>query len=115
MSNQEIVQKTSNAKVAEALEILNEAAKEKGSDFKDLITDRYEHIKKALTDETVQGKEIIAHAQRIAKEAIIKGKEKAKETALKVDKHVHENPWAYIGGVAAVSIFLGYLLGSKRK
>ena len=96
--------RTSNAKISEALELLNEAAKEKKDELKGLISNRYTHIREAMTSTA-------EHAQ----EVINQGKEKVQEIAGDVDKRVHKDPWVYIGGAAVASLLLGYLMGSKRK
>ena len=115
MSNTESQTKTSNSKITEAFELLNEAAKEKRSEMKGLMTDKYEHIKQAVLEGTTQGKKILDNAQHVSQEAISEVEETIKKTAAKVDKSVRENPWPYIGGVAVVSLLLGCLMGSKRK
>jgi len=96
--------RTSNAKISEALELLNEAAKEKKDELKGLMVNKYAHIREAMTTG-------VEHAQ----EAIIQGKEKVIEIAGDVDKRVHKDPWVYIAGAAAASLLLGYFMGSKRK
>lgn len=115
MSNAETPIKTSNSKITEAFELLNEAAKEKKSEMKELMTDRYSHIKQAVLEGTTQGKQILEKAQHVAKEAIAGAGETVKKTATKVDKSVRENPWPYVGGVAVASLILGFFMGSKRK
>ena len=96
--------RTSNAKISEALELLNEAAREKKDELKSLMANRYAHIREAMSSGLEHGKEVI-----------IQGKEKVKEMAVDVDKRVHKDPWIYIAGAAAASLLLGYLMGSKRK
>jgi ElaB/YqjD/DUF883 family membrane-anchored ribosome-binding protein len=100
----EISVKTSSAKISEALELLNEAAKEKKEELGGLMANKYSHIRQAMTS-------TVEHAQ----EAILQGKEKVIEIAGDVDKRVHKDPWVYIAGAAAASLLLGYLMGSKRK
>jgi len=96
--------RTSNAKISEALELLNEAAKEKKDELKGLMTNRFSHIREAMASGAEHAQEVIAQ-----------GKEKVGEIAGDVDKRVHKDPWAYIAGAAAASLLLGYLMGSKRK
>ncbi len=96
--------RTSNAKISEALELLNEAAKEKRDELKDLMANRYSHIREAMTAGVEHGKE-----------AIIKGGKKVKEIAGNVDQRAYKDPWVYIAGAAATSLLLGYFMGSKRK
>jgi ElaB/YqjD/DUF883 family membrane-anchored ribosome-binding protein len=115
MDNTETTVKTSNSKITEAFELLNEAAKEKRHEMKELMTDRYSHIKQAVLDGAIQGKKILDNAQHVAQEAIAESGEKVKKAAKEVDKRVHENPWPYLGGVAVVSLILGDFMGSKRK
>ena len=95
---------TSNAKISEALELLNEAAKEKKDELKGLMVNKYAHIREAMAAGVGQ-----------AQEAIVHGREKVIEIAGDVDKRVHKDPWVYIAGAAAASLILGYLMGSKRK
>jgi len=96
--------RTSNAKISEALELLNEAAREKKDELKGLMSNKYSHIREAMSSG-------VEHAQ----EVILQGKEKVKEIAEDVDKRVHKDPWIYIAGAAATSLLVGYLMGSKRK
>jgi len=95
---------TSNAKINEALELLNQAAKEKKEELKGLMSNKYAHIREAMSSGVEQ-----------AQEAIKQGKEKAIEIAGDVDKRVHKDPWVYIAGAAAGALLLGYFMGSKRK
>lgn len=89
--------KTSNAKISEALELLNEAAREKKDELKGLMANQYSDIREAMSANLVQGKE------------------KVMAIASDVDERVHKDPWVYIAGTAAASLLLGYLMGAKRK
>ena len=94
----------SNRKFQEALELLNEAAKEKKEEIQNLVGNRYSHIKEAL-----QG----ATADRLAD--LEDFKKTAQDVAQGVDKNVRSNPWTYIGGAALGALLLGYILGSSKK
>ncbi len=107
--------RTSNAKISDALELLNEAAKEKKDELKGLMANRYSHIREAMTAGVDHGKEVLKHTQDFAMEAMAQGKEKATAIATDIDKRVHKDPWVYIAGAAAASLLVGYLMGSKRK
>jgi ElaB/YqjD/DUF883 family membrane-anchored ribosome-binding protein len=107
--------RTSNAKISEALELLNEAAKDKRDELKGLMVNRYSHIREAMTSGVEHGKEILKQTQDLTQQAIIQGKEKVKEISSDVDQRVHKDPWVYIAGAAAASLLLGYFMGSKRK
>lgn len=84
-----------NEKITEALKLLDEAAKEKKDELRELIAEKYENLKEA----TGRARELSI--------------EKTKELASTVDESVHENPWYYIGGVAIGALLLGYILGRK--
>jgi len=107
--------RTSTAKISEALDLLNEAAKEKKDELKGLMSNRYAHIREAMTSGVEHGKEILKHTQDMAQETMTQGKEKVMAMAGDVDKRVHKDPWVYIAGTAVASLLLGYLMGSKRK
>ncbi len=99
--------KSSNVKITEALELLNEAAREKKDELKGLLNDRYSHIKQAMSTGTEQ---IIEKAKQFAEE----GKERITDVASEADKRVRKNPWPYIAGAAAASLIVGYLMGKRK-
>ncbi len=107
--------RTGNSKISEALELLNETAKEKRDELKGLMANRYSHIREAMTAGVERGKKVLNHTKDLTQEAIVEGGEKMKEIAGNVDKRVHKDPWVYISGAAAASLLLGYFMGSKRK
>ncbi len=115
MSHTETGSKINSVKITEALELLNEAAKEKKDELKGLFTDKYSHIKEAMVAGTEQGKQIFDKVKHLTQDAIVEGEEKIKEVISEADKRVHKNPWPYIAGAAGISLLLGYLIGSKRK
>ena len=105
----------SNRKIEEALHLLNEAAKEKKDELRSLLSDKYSAVKDALTDVAANNKEILDRVQKMAWNSFEEGKEKIGETMETVDAEVRKNPWPYIGGVAAVALLLGFVMGSSRK
>ena len=110
---------TSSEKISEALKLLDEAAKQKKDELTSAMSDKYTHLKHAIVEtERSLVKSVSSagkHAIDAAAHAKDVGLEKAREVAGDVDKHVHRNPWAYIGGAAVVSLLLGYILGRSRK
>ena len=102
-------------KITEALELLNEAAREKKDEVRDLISQKYRHLKESLASSDIRHS--LDSAKKSAVEAAAKAKniseEKMKVLATEVDKNVHANPWPYVGGVAIGSLLLGYILGKK--
>ena len=115
MLQTEIQPKTRNVKITEALELLNEAAKEKRDELKGVFTDKYSHIIQAMVAGTKHGKQSFDNAKHWTQDAIVEGEEKIKKVVSEADKLVHKDPWPYITGAAAFSLILGYLMGSKRK
>ena len=115
MTPTEILVKTSNGRITEALELLNETAREKKDELKGLLTDKYSHIKQAMVAGTEQGMQALDRAKHLTQETIVEGEDKIKEVVSEADKRVHTDPWLYITGAAAFSLLLGYLMGSKHK
>jgi ElaB/YqjD/DUF883 family membrane-anchored ribosome-binding protein len=113
----EDTEKHSNEKIAEALKLLEAAAREKRDQFKTLVNDRYDHLKEVLLEgESNVKQQFDAVRNRTAESATHfreVGEEKVREVAAQLDESVHDNPWPYIGGVAFVSLMMGYILGRK--
>lgn len=109
---------TSSENIAEALELLEEAAEQKKDELKSVMSDKYLHLK-GMIMETENGfvktlNEVKTHAVHAVMHAKEVGTEKGMELARDVDKNVHSTPWPYIGGAAVVSLLLGFLLGRNR-
>ncbi len=115
MLRTEIEPKRNRVKIAEALGVLNEAAKDKKDELKGLFADKYSHIKQAMISGTEQSKQIFDKAKHLTKDAFVDGKKKIRKVAIEADKRVHKDPWSYIAGATAFSLLLGYLMGAKRK
>lgn len=113
-----IMEATSNAKIAEALILLEEAAKAKKEELRNLVSDKYTHLKSALVDVEHAAVETLSAAQKREIEALIHAKEVStemvKEAATAVDHQVHAHPWPYIGGTAVVALLAGYILSRKN-
>jgi ElaB/YqjD/DUF883 family membrane-anchored ribosome-binding protein len=95
-------------KLHEALELLNAAAAEEQSELREMIGERYDDLKEFVG---ALGTDV----QRQVSGAYKAGKAKVCATASQVDEHVHANPWAYIGGSAALGLLIGFLMGRNRK
>lgn len=107
--------KTSSTKIAEALELLNEAARQKQGEVKGLLTDKYSHLRQMIVDDVEQGRHLIEQARHLAGDTIVEGEEKIKEVVSETDVRVRKDPWPYISGAAVFALFLGYFMGSKHK
>ena len=105
---------TSTKKFEEALQLLNEAAREKKQEIQQLFGDKYTHIRQAVEDAAAQQGERLNRVRQATGEAIEFGGERAKQVAAELDEKVKENPWAYIGGAAVGALLLGFILGASR-
>jgi ElaB/YqjD/DUF883 family membrane-anchored ribosome-binding protein len=107
-----MAEKIEDKKINEALELLNESAKEKKAELLGMVAGKYSNLKSAL------GLGAGGAAEKLraqAREGYALGEEKVKEFASKADDAVHKNPWRYIGGAALGFLILGYLLGRSKK
>lgn len=109
---------TSSENIAEALKLLEEAAKQKKDEVKAAMSDKYTNLKSLIMEKEHSLAKSLASAKDRAVDAATHAKdvgiEKARELAGAVDKSVRENPWAYIAGTAGVGLLLGYIIGRKR-
>jgi ElaB/YqjD/DUF883 family membrane-anchored ribosome-binding protein len=96
------------AKLHDALGLLNEAAAEEQSELQAMIGDRYNTLKEFVG-------QLGANVQREVSGAYKAGETKVCAAASEVDNHVHANPWAYIGGSAALGLLVGFLMARGRK
>ena len=110
---------TSNENIADALKLLEEAAKQKKDELKHLMSDKYTHLRDLIVDTEGSLMASLADAKHHAVAAAVHAKdvsvEKACEIAHDVDAHVRQHPWPYLAGTAAVGVLLGYLLARSRK
>ena len=109
---------SNNEKIAEALRLLEDAAKGKKEELRTLVSNKYHNLKDALGEAELGITEAMAAAKKRAMEAALQAKDlslvKAKEIAADVDAQVRENPWPYVGGVAVAALLIGYILGRNK-
>jgi ElaB/YqjD/DUF883 family membrane-anchored ribosome-binding protein len=95
-------------RINEALELLNAAARDKKTELQAAMENKYTDLSSVVSAFTDQ--------MRIrATEKFEAGKQKVVEVATGIDKSVHKNPWAYIGGATAMGLVFGFLLGRSRR
>ena len=110
---------TNSESIAAALKLLEEAAKQKKDELRTVMSDKYTNLRSLIMEDDSSLMKSLSDARKHAVEAAVHAKdagvEKAREIARDVDKSVHQNPWPYIAGSAAVGALLGYILGRNRK
>ena len=109
---------SNNEKLAEALRLLEDAAKGKKEELRTLVSNKYRNLKDALGEAELGITDAMTAAKKRAMEAAQQAKdlglEKAKKIAADVDAQVRENPWPYMGGVAVAALLIGYILGRNK-
>ncbi len=95
-------------RINEALEMLDAAARDKKTELQAAMANKYTYLTSVVGSFTEQLKHRAATT-------FVAGKQKAVDAAVGIDKSVHNNPWAYVGGASAVAMLCGFLLGRSRR
>ena len=95
-------------RINEALELLNAAARDQKTELRAAMESKYTDLAALLG---ALGHEVRSRAV----EKYEAGRQKVVDTAGDIDKSVHRNPWAYIGGTMAAALLLGFVLGRSRR
>jgi ElaB/YqjD/DUF883 family membrane-anchored ribosome-binding protein len=103
-----MAEKFEDKRINEALELLNEVAKEKKAELQGMLSEKYGSLKAALGG---AGEKL----EREARETFAHGKEEVKELASRVEERVRKNPWPYLGGTALGFLLLGLFLARPKK
>ena len=103
-----MAEKIDDKRIDEALEFLNNLARERLAELQDIVSDKYGNLKSIFG-------EAAERLQQQARETYDQGKEKVKGLVSNVDDSVHKNPWPYLGGAALGFLILGFALGKSRK
>lgn len=103
-----MVNKMDAEKISEALELLEEVAKDKKAELQSLVSEKYGSLKSALGDAAEglekQGRETYEH-----------GLDKVKDLVSRLDESVRQHPWPYLGGAAIGLLILGFFLSRSSK
>lgn len=100
--------KTDAKKFSEALELLEEVAKDKKAELRNLVSKKYGSLKSVLGD-------VAGVLQKQGRETYDHGIEKVKGLASSTDKNVRRHPWPYLGGTAIAFLILGLILSRSSK
>ncbi len=101
-------------KIHDALELLNDAAKEKKDEVFEVINTKYEHVRDMFAGAAENGQAIAKEAKKQLSKTLQTEKIKIKQVAGDLNKKVHRSPWAYLGGAALSSFVVGILLARKK-
>jgi ElaB/YqjD/DUF883 family membrane-anchored ribosome-binding protein len=101
-------EKLEDKRINEALELLNEVAKEKKAELQGMVSEKYGSLKAALGG----AGEKLEHE---ARETLAHGKQEVKELASRIEDRVRQNPWPYLGGTALGFLLLGLFLARPKK
>lgn len=99
--------------INDALDVLNEAARDDGAELEEIIRGKYEELKEMFAAMELQAGE---KAQRGMDRMMDKCREAGdmlKQHAQWADEKVRERPWESIGFAAAAAFGIGYLVGRK--
>ena len=101
-------------KIHEALELLNEAAKEKKEEVFDVVNAKYEHLREMFAGATEEGQNLAEDAKENISKTLHAQEKKIKAMAINLDKQVRKNPWVYIGGAAVGALVVAMLINRKK-
>ena len=101
-------------KIHEALELLNDAAKEKKEEVYGVINAKYEHLRDMFEGAVETSQSLAEDAKKNISKSLLAEEKKIKQLAVQLDKEVRKNPWMYIGGAALGSLCLGLLVSRKK-
>lgn len=102
----------SKNKVKEAMNLLNEAARE---EISKKIGSKYSRLKEAVEDGAQNAQYLAKRAQKNITRKIHQKEKDLKEAAAELDRKVRKNPWAVVGAAAAGTFVAGLVIGSGRR
>ncbi len=102
------MERTEDKRISEALELLNEVARDKKTELEAVVRSKYTDLTELMS---ALGDQVKSRAAA----RFEAGKQKVVDVAGDVDESVHRNPWAYIGGAALAGLLLGLLLSRSRR
>ena len=100
--------KFDDKRINEALDLLNEVAKDKKAELREMIHTKYGDLRSAVGGAAGRVQHDVAATYH-------HGVEKVKDIAGELDENVHKNPWPYIGGAALGCLILGYIMGRSKR
>lgn len=102
-------------RIDDALDILNQAAKEKREEFSKILTGKYSHLKGAVLGSVKSQTESFDELRENLEETFKESGEILRETTTTLDRQVRENPWPYLSAAAAAGALLGFILSRSKR
>ncbi len=110
------------SKINEALAILEEAAKDKKEELNKLVGSGYANVRELFTEGLKKSSQVqeklgdaVSDGEKIVEDTIKRGSMYVQDAANQLGKEIHNKPMLYLAIVSGVSLFIGYLLGSKKE
>ena len=100
-------------KIHEALELLNEAAKDKKDELYEIVGDKYSDIKDLLTAKAGNGVAMMDSAKKRFTKGLHTEEKKIASKAHEIERNIRRNPWPYVGAAALGALVFGVFLGKK--
>ena len=104
----------STEKIHEALALLNEAARDKKNEFKDLLGNKYTDLREVVAGLETDAEQRVRHSMDRAHEVGQDASERVQNTAQRIDRRVHEDPWKTVGWAVVGAFLAGFLVGHKE-
>ena len=79
------------------------------------MTKAINQLNKAVQNKKREIEQNLGQIRKSAQRTLEDTGENVVEAATKVDKNVHKNAWAYIGGAAACALLAGFIAGRLTK
>jgi len=105
--------KATTQKIAEAFELLNEAAKDQAENLGDLCATKYKDLHKAVTAAEHGVIDSVRHGSQRLAELRNTATDEVKKTAHTVNRQAHEHPWVAMAPAVLGALAIGFLVGRK--
>lgn len=110
--------KRKNDSFKDALNQLNEAAKERQEELQKTVEHQYTDLKQAINDVwgsvNATGNSYLNGVKKKAGDAVNRTEKNLKVTADALDDKLRDDPWLYIGAAAAGAFVLGFSFAQSR-
>ncbi|MCF6158747.1 MAG: DUF883 domain-containing protein [wastewater metagenome] len=106
---------SANEKINRALQLLDEAAREKKEELNHLISEKYSNVREFMNQTAETYKGVIDKTKHSIDEAMISGEERIKEMKAGLDQKFHENPWPFLIITSIICLASGFIIGGTKR